>query len=323
MHAVRISAGTITIDTKAAEPILSPGEVMVRPILAGISATDRHIAAGRVASGAILGSEFVGVIVAGSPKLAGARVVASPVVTCGVCDLCKGGLPGHCRSRRVMGMGSRDGCFAERVAVPMLNLLEVPRGVDDDSAVFAWPLSCVAHIRQLLPATRKSMFVTILGDGVMGLLAAQVLAAGNEFVRLLGKHPDKFALCEKWGIKHRHVDEPGRRQDQDVVIDCTGEPGGLTLAMQMARPRGTVLTLSTPSTAPGASGGSGVDLSQAVVNELTIQGVRGGRLAEGLELLAQRRVDVLSLLTARYPLAQAREAIARAASVLKVLLTLT
>ncbi|MBL8760038.1 MAG: alcohol dehydrogenase, partial [Phycisphaerae bacterium] len=98
-------------------------------------------------------------------------------------------------------------------------------------------------------------------------------------------------------------------------------PGGLALAMQMARPRATILTLSTPSTAPGASGGSGVDLSPGVVNELTIQGVRGGRLAEGLELLAQRRVDVLSLITARFPITHAREAIARAASGLRVLLT--
>lgn len=321
MRALRIISGTLTLDPKAAEPAPGPGEVLVRPVVAGISATDRHIAAGRIASGAIMGSEFVGVVDAASPKLPGARVVASPVITCGVCDLCKGGLPNHCRARRVMGTHARDGCFADRACVPLLNMLEVPRSIDDESAVFAWPLACVAHIRNLLPATRKSSYITILGDGVTGLLAAQVLASTNDFVRLLGKHPDKFGLCEKWGVKHRHVDEPGRRQDQDVVIDCTGAPGGLALAMQMARPRATILTLSTPSTAPGASGGSGVDLSPTVVNELTIQGVRGGRLAEGLELLAQRRVDVLSLITARYPLAQARDAISRSASGLKVLLT--
>ena len=63
---------------------------------------------------------------------------------------------------------------------------------------------------------------------------------------------------------------------------------------------------------------------QAAVELLDGEGVGSlslGRLAERLELLAQPRVDVLSLITAPTPLSQARDAISRSASGLKVLLT--
>ncbi len=54
----------------------------------------------------------------------------------------------------------------------------------------------------------------------------------HETVAVAALKRDKFAICEKWGIKHRHANDVGRRADQDIVVDCTGLDEGLALAMQ-------------------------------------------------------------------------------------------
>ena len=244
----------------------------------------------------------------------GGNVTNSTInVVCGVCVLCKGGLSTHCRARSVLGLHGRDGCFAERFTLPLANLSEVPKGVDDDAAVFAEPLASVIHAAQMLRIEGKP-YVTVIGDGVGGLLAAQVMAKLNASVRLLGKVPEKFTLCEKWGIKHRHADDVGRRQDQDVVVDCSGTPEGLKLAMQLVRPRGKIVLRTMPAPIPDASGNghSGPDLTPAVVNELELLGARCGRLAEALTILAKGQIEIVSLITARTKLADGVGALRKA-----------
>jgi hypothetical protein len=65
----------------------------------------------------------------------------------------------------------------------------------------------------------------VLGDGPLGLVMVQVMSRLNASVRLIGRHADKLAICEKWGVKHRLADEVGRRDDQDVVVDAPAPTG--------------------------------------------------------------------------------------------------
>ena len=71
------------------------------------------------------------------------------------------------------------------------------------------------------------------------------------------------------------------------------------------------------------AGPATVDLAPLVVNEVRVVGSRCGPFGAALRLLERRLVDVLPLIEARYPLAQAQDAFARAAQpgTLKVLLT--
>ena len=64
------------------------------------------------------------------------------------------------------------------------------------------------------------------------------------------------------------------------------------------------------------------DASSVVVDEITLIGSRCGPFAPALQLLEQRRVDVASLIDARYAIDDAVEAMAHAErkGVLKVLL---
>jgi threonine dehydrogenase-like Zn-dependent dehydrogenase len=70
------------------------------------------------------------------------------------------------------------------------------------------------------------------------------------------------------------------------------------------------------------SGNVSFDSAPAIVNEITLVGSRCGRFEPAIELLRERKVDVLSMLSAEFPLAEAPAAFAEAArrGVLKVLL---
>jgi threonine dehydrogenase-like Zn-dependent dehydrogenase len=321
VRALRFDGSTLSLDRAHRDPVAAAGEAIVRPTLTGVCATDVEIARGGTSFVGILGHEFVGVVEEINPaglgtaqaerakRLKGKRVVGSINIVCGKCDLCRAGLSTHCRSRTVLGCAGRDGCFADRFALPLANLHAVPESVEDERAVFAEPLAAAAHAANMVRVEGKP-YITVLGDGKLGLLCVQVMARLNASVRLLGKHPAKFGLCDRWGIKHRHIDEVGRRQDQDIVVDCTGSASGLALAMQLVRPRGKVIIKSTVSPLPMPPGApvpganhpawsSPLNLAPIVINEIELVGSRCGSISDALALLEQHSVHTEALVTAR------------------------
>ena len=313
---------TVELQRNRDEPVLRPGEVMIRPTRMGICQTDLELCKGYMGFSGVLGHEFVGVVESVAERKDGKwldkRVVGRINCVCGGCDMCKAGLREHCRDRTVLGITGRDGCFAERFTLPAMNLLEVPENVDDDHAVFTEPLAAAYQIlRQLTIEGRP--YITVLGDGRLGLLCAQVMSQLNATVRCVGKHNEKLQLCEKWGVKHRLLEDVGLRNDQDIVVDCTGSANGLTAAMGMVRPRGTIVMKTTIS--PSAMKAP-IDLSPLVVNEINLIGSRCGPFGEALSALSAQKVDVLSLISKRMKLADGAEALKAAgqAGVIKVLI---
>jgi len=305
------------------EPDLRPGEALIRPTLAGICSTDLEICRGYMGFTGVLGHEFVGVVEdvhdRGDPKASqwiGKRVVGSINCVCEQCDMCKRGLARHCRDRTVLGIMGRHGAFADRFALPVRNLLETPHSCDDDKAVFTEPLAAACEIDRQLRIEGQP-YITVLGDGRLGLLVAQALARLNASVRVIGKHPEKLELCEKWAIKHRLLSELTPRKDQDIVVDCTASASGLELAMQLVRPCGKIVLKTT------VADQAGVDLSPLVIDEIELIGSRCGVFSDALPLLDGDEVDVLSLISRRSRIEDGVNALqaARQREVLKVLLT--
>ena len=322
MRALVFDGQQLKFDPRYAEPQLAAGEALIRPLLAGICSTDREICRGYMGFRGVLGHEFVGIVEAVAPgvndrgqQLVGRRVVGTINCVCGKCDMCTGGLSPHCRNRTVLGIAGRDGCFADRFVLPAVNLLPVPESVDNDRAVFTEPLAAACAILQQLRVEGRPR-VSVLGDGRLGLLVAQVMALHNATVRVIGKHEAKLARCERWGIKHRLASEVTPRADQDIVIDCTGSSSGLQMGMAMVRPRGK-LVLKTTVAEPTA-----VNLAPLVINEVQLIGSRCGPFPDALSLLAAEKVDVLSLISRRVKLDQAVEVMrtAQRPDVVKVLI---
>lgn len=322
MRAITFDGTSTRLVSNHPEPQPAPGEAIIRTTAAAISSTDLEISQGLLGFTGTLGHEFVGVVEAVEGEdaigLTGKRVVGSINVVCGRCDMCQAGLSRHCRQRTMLGMDGRDGCLADRFTLPAKNLVVVPDSVDDDHAVFAQPLgAAVQALRQL--TIEGKPFITVLGDGPLGLLMVQVMARLNASVRLVGRYSEKLTICEKWGIKHRHVDDVGRRADQDIVVDCTGSPTGLEVAMQLVRPRGKVLLKTL--LAPASRIAPGVDLTPLVLNEIELIGSSGGPLEEAVSMLARGEVQVLSLISRRMNLDDGPEILQAAArpGTLKVL----
>jgi len=317
MRAVRYEGPEkgVVVDRAAREPVPEPGEALLRPRRVAISSADLELCEGpKPQKPRTLGHEFVAVVDRAVPlahqkdrakALMGKRVVGVIATACGSCDLCRSGLSAHCRERTVLGIDGRNGCFADAFTLPISNLYAVPDSLDDDRAVFAELLAAAHHAVQMLRIQGKP-YVTVLGDSAMGLLCAQLMAALNASVRVIGRHEHKMEIAGKWGVKHRHQDEIGLRADQDVVVDCTGTPEGLATAMALVRPRGKILLKGT--LLPGRSTAT-IDLSPIVQKELEVIGSRTGPLAEAVELLVRDAVDVVSLITKRARLDDAPEAL--------------
>jgi threonine dehydrogenase-like Zn-dependent dehydrogenase len=309
---------TLAFRPRHPDPAPAAGDTLVRVRQAGICATDLEITKGYMGFRGVLGHEFVGEVVQSADrKLVGERVVGEINVVCGRCDLCLSGLSNHCRNRSVLGIQNRDGVFAEFVRLPATNLHVLPSSVEDDAATFVEPLAAAYQVlKQLNFDGRK--WVTVLGDGRLGLLIAQVLRDANCQVRVIGKHPQKLSLCEKWSIRSRPLSEIVPRHDQDVVVDCTGSAAGLEMAIQMVRPRGTVVLKTT------AAAGKPLNLAPVVIDEINIIGSRCGPFREAIRALAEKRIDVTSLIHRRMKLEQGVEAMELAGrpGVLKVILTM-
>lgn len=299
MRALHFDGQSVHLSGNHPSPRLKKGEALIRTVKASLSTLDRQVVAGLFEYTGVLGHEFVGIVesVEGAPNdLVGTRVVGSPATMCGQCDLCQAGLREHCRHQTMLGLHDRDGCLAELFALPIANLVGVPESVDDDRAVFASAVASALQAARQLTIEGKP-FITVLGDGPMGMIAAQVMARLNASVRIIGRYSEKLEICEKWGLKHRHVDDIGRRADQDVVVECTGRSEGFALATQLVRPRGTIVLMTLR--ADWEQRREGVDLTPVVMNEIRVIGSRGGPINEAIGVIEREIVDVVSLISRR------------------------
>lgn len=309
---------SLSFDARRPEPAGELGDTLIKVRQAGICATDLEICKGYMGFRGVLGHEFVGRVVSSPDKnLVDRRVAGEINIVCGRCDLCLSGLSSHCRQRSVLGILNHDGAFADYVRLPAVNLHVLPDNVDDDHAVFIEPLAAACQILKQIKLDGRR-WVTVLGDGRLGLLCAQVLRNAGCPVRVLGRHPEKLAMCEKWSIRSRQVQDIVPRHDQDVVVDCTGSASGFELAMGMVRPRGVIVLKST------FAAGKPMNLAPVVIDEIQVIGSRCGPFREAIRALVEKSVDVTSLIQRRMRIEQGVEAMQYAArpGVLKVLLTM-
>jgi len=295
-------------------PVPGEGEVLVRIYCAGICGTDLEVLRGYHGFQGVMGHEFVGEVAgpADSPWL-GQRVVGEINIGCGACERCRRGLARHCGQRRVLGLKDHDGALAHYLTLPAANLHAVPPEVADTLAVFTEPLAAALRVLEttaVSPAAR----VLVVGDGSLGLQISWVLAFSGAEVHLAGHHPEHLALARPRGVATFLAADlpPG---DYDIVVEASGRPTGLELAMTRVRPLGTVVLKST------YVGRYPLDPAALVVPEVRLVGSRCGPFAGALRLLRDARIDPRPLIARTFPLDQGLAALAWAQQpgVLKVL----
>jgi threonine dehydrogenase-like Zn-dependent dehydrogenase len=299
-------------------PVPEPekGEALIRITKAGICNTDLELAKGYMHFEGILGHEFVGrVAEAPDPEWIGKRVVGEINIPCGKCGVCLERDPRHCPSRKVLGIQGKDGVFAEYATLPLENLHALPTSLTDVEAVFVEPLAAaLALFDHISPDEGNS--VLVLGDGKLGLLAAQVMRTRSPHIFCVGHHPRKLALLEKDGVQTAHDARIWDRRF-DYVIEATGNPRGIEDALCFIEPQGTIVVKST------FFGLAKMDISALVVNEIRMAGSRCGSFPDALAFLKTHTIGLGEMVEGDFPLQDAMEAFERAKNpeVIKVLLT--
>jgi threonine dehydrogenase-like Zn-dependent dehydrogenase len=290
MRAIVIDNG-VSLRQDRPEPTTALGESVVRVTMAGICGTDLELAKGYMGYRGIPGHEFVGQVVeTENLALRGRRVVGEINSSCGACGACLEGLGRHCPGRTVLGILGRDGAFADYLRLPQPNLVTLPDSIPDEVAVFAEPLAAAYEIFEQLKIPRNNR-ILILGDGRLGALVAMAFNAEGYEVTIGGHHPEKI---ERLGLLTRHEKDLNDRFD--VVVDCTGTNAGFTRALELVRPRGTLILKST------AAASAALNLAPVVINEIMVLGSRCGRFAPALDAIAKGKIDPRPLISATLPL---------------------
>ena len=147
--------------------------------------------------------------------------------------------------------------------------------------------------------------MTVLGDGRLGNLCAQVLASTGCRVRVVGKHDAKLAILGELGIATCRLETVSDDRAADLVVDATGSASGLPTALGLVRPRGTVVLKTT------IAGEQTLELAPVVIDEVTVIGSRCGPFDKALVALEAGTIDVSPLVSDVVDLDDAVEALGR------------
>jgi L-iditol 2-dehydrogenase len=297
------------------EPVPEPGagESLVRVEAVGICGSDLHwfeeggIGDARLTDPVVPGHEFAGVVEGG--PLDGRRVAVDPALPCGVCARCLEGHRNLCPQVVFAGHGDCDGGLREYLSWPTTALHPLPDSMDGVTGALLEPLGVAIHAFDL-GHVHLGDDVAVVGCGPIGLLIAQVArAAGARIALAVDPLEHRRAAAEAAGAELVAAPEDVPSLEVDVAFEAAGTDAGVDLAMRATRPGGRLVLAGIP-------GDDRTSFSAGLARRrgLTIVLVRrmGEVYPRAIQLVERGAVDVGSLVTDRYPLAEAAEAFASA-----------
>jgi threonine dehydrogenase-like Zn-dependent dehydrogenase len=299
---------------------LDPGQVLLRITAAGVCGTDVHIWEGRLSftkPPLVLGHEFAGVVEELGPGVRGFapgdRVKCDSVVGCGNCDWCRRGASQFCPQGAEFGI-TQDGGWTEWLVVPDRNLHHLPDSISDEVAAIM-DVEVPGAFRK--PGIVPGETVVVFGAGPAGLIAlqcARILGAG--VVILCGTRAERLALGQRLGANHvidvNQTDPVPAVRDltdglgADLAFDAAGSKSSILSALDILRPQGRLVLYGVPE---GPL--DGFPAKQAVLKDVVLYGSLPNRTGweQVIDWVAGGRLDLGSMITHRFPLEQASEAL--------------
>jgi propanol-preferring alcohol dehydrogenase len=218
--------------SEVADPEPSTGEVAIRVEAAGICHSDAHYRSGDPATGTLpitLGHEIAGVVVTTGEGVdaewIGRRVAVHYVVSDGVCGRCRRFGEQFCENYEMLGM-TRDGGYAELIAVPVGNAVPVPADVALEHAAVMMCSSATS-----LHALRKGRLqqgetVAVFGVGGLGMSAIQLaFALGARRVLAVDIDDTRLEMATRFGA----LPVPAREDPAGAIRSSGGADVALAL----------------------------------------------------------------------------------------------
>jgi NADPH:quinone reductase-like Zn-dependent oxidoreductase len=186
MKAVRLHAfgdASVLRYEECPAPLIGPNDVLLEMKAAALNHLDVWVRSGarerNIPLPHIPGSDGAGVIAQAGAAVghlkAGDRVLISPGISCRHCAQCLSGHDNLCRDYRVLGV-REEGTYAEFVALPAVNVLPIPDGMEFTEAA-AVPLVFLTawHMLVTLAKIRPGETVLVHGAGSgVGSAAIQI-----------------------------------------------------------------------------------------------------------------------------------------------------
>jgi L-iditol 2-dehydrogenase len=317
-------------------PAIGRGEVLVRIHTCGICGTDlKKIHTGSHSAPRIFGHEMAGTIVAVGEGVTdyreGDRVMAFHHIPCGECYYCRKKTFAQCAVYKQVGTTGgfepSGGGFAEYVRVAewivQRGLVRIPEGVPFEQAAWIEPVNtCFKAIRNL--QLQPDETVLVIGQGPIGILLAALAQRTGARVFTSDLYAGRHAVAAKFGLEHpldarQDVVEILRRETEgrgaDAVIVAVAGDALVRLAMDAARPGGRVLLFASTQRTDAV-----IDPAAICMDEKTLLGSYSASVEvqkEAADLVLdgyKHGFDLTQLISHRFPLEQAVEAIALASN---------
>jgi len=303
------------------KPVPGPGEVVVQIKASGVCGSDVDGYLGThpwIHYPIVLGHECSGIVDTVGDGVESFRngdpVVVEPFSVCEKCPACKRGAYNLCKDIQIIGHGI-PGAFAEYILMAERFLHPLPDKVSMEVGALVEPVSGSLHAVGRCNL-RIGEFVVLMGCGTIGYFAAQ--HALNSGARLLVSEPDDrkrekareagahFVLDPRRESLEDKVMEITEGVGADCVIEAVGDPETLLLSTALGRKGGRVMLIGWTGEGPVP-----FDACTLTLDEMTVLGTMGFAwdFPTSLRLLADGAVEAASIVTHRFRLEQAVEAI--------------
>ncbi|MHC4218403.1 MAG: zinc-binding dehydrogenase [Planctomycetota bacterium] len=300
-------------------PQVGPDQILVKVAACGACHTDLHylehgvptfkkppIVLGHEASGVV---EEVGVDVPNFKT--GQRVLIPAVLTCGKCRFCRMGRENICANMKMLG-NHFDGAYAEYVAVPAKDVLDLPPSIPiEDASIIADALSTPFHAVKNRAQVKPGDTVAVFGCGGVGINAVQIAATVGAYVIAVDINDKKLKWATELGasrtINATKVDRVSKEIKKltgggvDIAMEVIGDPRIIEEAFESVRIGGRLCVVGYTNEAISIVGG------KIMFKEIEIVGSLGcppGEYVPLIRMVEVGRINVTRLVTHRFDLEQ-------------------
>lgn len=298
-------------------PKVGADQILVKVAACGVCHTDLHYIEHGVPTfkkpPVVLGHEASGVVEEVGGEVGhittGQRVLIPAVLTCGKCMFCRTGRENICSDMQMLG-NHMDGAYAEYVAVPSKDVLELPESIPlEEASIIADATSTPYHAVKNRARVQPGDTVVIFGCGGVGMNAVQLASAAGGYVIAVDINERKLEWAREFGAaktvnagKVERVSKEIKKLTDggaDIAMEVIGNPRTIEEAFDCVRSGGRLVIVGFTHEKISISAG------KIMFREIEVLGSLGCRPVDYIPLIRmveQGKIDIRKQVTHRFAL---------------------